>query len=50
MASDTAIVAPPTAEVVMVDAEVVGQIRELHRGGWGAKRIADAARDVAPCR
>ena len=24
----------------MVDAEVVRQIRELHRGGWGAKRIA----------
>jgi transposase len=24
----------------MVDAEVVGQIRELHRGGWGSKRIA----------
>ena len=40
MASDTAIVAPPTVEVLMVDAEVVRQIRELHRGGWGAKRIA----------
>jgi hypothetical protein len=49
MASDTAIVAPPTAEVLMVDAEVVHQIRELHRGGWGAKRIArelELARDT----
>src|SRR5204863_4406718 len=31
---------PPGAEVPMVVAEVVRQIRELHRRGWGAKRIA----------
>lgn len=47
MASDTAIVAPPTAEVLMVDAGVVRQIRELHRGGGGAKRIA---RELAVAR
>src|SRR5213594_2544501 len=40
MATETPSVAPPRAEVPMVDAEVVRQIRELHRGGWGAKRIA----------
>src|SRR6267143_2337072 len=40
MATETPRVAPPRAEVPMVDAEVVRQIRELHRGGWGAKRIA----------
>src|SRR5438093_7304846 len=36
MATETPSVAPPRAEVPMVDAEVVRQIRELHRGGWGA--------------
>src|SRR2546427_8307304 len=40
MATETPSVAPSRAEVPMVDAEVVRQIRELHRGGWGAKRIA----------
>src|SRR5207245_751529 len=40
MATETPSVAPPRAEVPMVDAEVVRQIRELHRGGWGAKRSA----------
>src|SRR5213592_623837 len=40
MATETPSVAPPRAEVPMVDAEVVRQIRELHRGGWGANRIA----------
>jgi len=40
MATETPSVAPPMAEVPMVDAEVVRQIRELHRGGWGTKRIA----------
>src|SRR5437870_3408102 len=39
MATETPSVAPPRAEVPMVDAEVVRQIRELHRGGWGAKRF-----------
>lgn len=34
------IVAPPTAEVSMVEPEVVRQMRLLHEAGWGAKRIA----------
>lgn len=33
-------VAPPTAEVAMIEAEVVRQIRVLREAGWGAKRIA----------
>src|SRR5438552_883865 len=40
MATETPSVAPRRAEVPMVDAEVVRQIRELNRGGWGAKRIS----------
>jgi transposase len=34
------IVAPPLAEVSMVEPEVVRQMRLLHEAGWGAKRIA----------
>jgi transposase len=34
------IVAPPVAEVVMVEPELVRQIRLLHEAGWGAKSIA----------
>lgn len=33
-------VAPPVAEVAMVEAEVVRQIRVLREAGWGARRIA----------
>jgi len=33
-------VAPPAAEVGMVEPEVVRQIRLLHEAGWGAKSIA----------
>src|SRR5207245_1902795 len=40
MATETPSVAPPRAEVPMGDAEVVPQIREPHRGGWGAEGIA----------
>src|SRR5262249_1663132 len=32
--------APPASEVVMVEPEVVRQIRLLREAGWGAKRIA----------
>ena len=34
------IMAPPMAEVSMVEPEVVRQMRLLHEAGWGAKRIA----------
>lgn len=34
------IVAPPSAEVSMVEPEVVRQMRLLHEAGWGAKSIA----------
>jgi IS30 family transposase len=33
-------VAPPSAEVPMVEAEAVREMRELAERGWGAKRIA----------
>jgi transposase len=33
-------VAPPMAEVPMVEAEAVREMRELAAKGWGAKRIA----------
>lgn len=40
MADCERVMALPTLEVPMVDAEGVRQIRELARRGWGAKRIA----------
>jgi transposase len=39
MGSDVAAVAPATAEVPMVEAEAVREMRELAAKGWGAKRI-----------
>ena len=44
------IVAPPHAEVPMVEPEVVRQMRLLHEAGWGAKRIApSSASRATPC-
>jgi transposase len=40
MGSEVVAVAPPIAEVPMVEAEAVRQMRELAARGWGAKRIA----------
>ena len=40
MGSEVAAVAPPMAEVPMVEPEVVREMRELAAKGWGAKRIA----------
>lgn len=40
MGSEVVTVAPPMAEVLMVEAEAVRQMRELAARGWGAKRIA----------
>ena len=40
MGSEVAAVAPPMAEVPMVEAEAVREMRELAGRGWGAKRIA----------
>src|SRR5512142_1390245 len=40
MAREVVVVAPPTAEVPMVEAEAVREMRELAAKGWGAKRIA----------
>jgi hypothetical protein len=40
MGSEMASVAPPTTEVLMVEAEAVRQMRDLASKGWGAKRIA----------
>jgi transposase len=40
MGSEMASMAPPTAEVLMVEAEAVRQMRDLATKGWGAKRIA----------
>jgi transposase len=40
MGSEVAAVAPPMAEVPMVEAEAVREMRELAERGWGAKRIA----------
>ncbi len=40
MGREVTAVAPPTGEVLMVEAEVVRQMRELAARGWGSKRIA----------
>jgi transposase len=40
MGSEVTAVAPPMAEVPMVEAEAVREMRELAARGWGAKRIA----------
>jgi transcriptional regulator with XRE-family HTH domain len=40
MGSEVTAVAPRMAEVPMVEAEAVRQMRELAGRGWGAKRIA----------
>src|SRR5690242_7037549 len=40
MGSEVAAVAPPMAEVPMVEAEAVREMRELAGRGWGAKSIA----------
>jgi hypothetical protein len=45
MGSEVAAVAPPIAEVPMVEAEAVREMRELSAKGWGAKRIAVIARE-----
>jgi transposase len=34
------IVSPPATEALMVEPEIVRQMRQLHEAGWGAKRIA----------
>src|SRR5512134_2304717 len=40
MGEEVLAVAPPRAEVPMVEAEAVREMRELAGRGWGAKRIA----------
>lgn len=40
MGEEKAFVAPPSAEVPMVEQELVRQMRVLAEAGWGAKRIA----------
>jgi transposase len=40
MESERDVVAPPSTEVPMVEAEAVRMMRELSRRGWGHKRIA----------
>jgi transposase len=40
MGSEVTAVAPPMAEVPMVEAEAIREMRELAARGWGAKRIA----------
>lgn len=40
MAKADEMVAPPSSEVSMVEAEAVRQMRQLTRRGWGVKRVA----------